>query len=337
MGTQSPPVGGMQLAERPSAPVQATETSSSAVAAREKASVEARFLVALHRPRDPLVARTRLLERCKSPAFAEVAEYSKPIGNKKVTGGSIRLMEEIGRQWGNIDVRADITFDDHERRIVHVSATDLETNYSQSTDVILEKTVERKAPRAGENVISSRTNSKGETVYRIEADEDQFFVKQNAAVAKARREMIRAVVPGDLVEEALETAANTRQKEDQRDPAETRKRIADLFFKLGVMPNQLAEYLDIPSLEVITAAQVEVLRALHTAMKEGETTWAEIMADKRPAPQADAPANGKGTSGLKDALRKKGAIPPAPAPEAPSDEQIDAEDKALIEREGKQG
>lgn len=306
MGTQAPPTG-MSLAERPAASVQATETSSSAVAAREKAAVEARFLVAISRPRNPDLARQRLLRRCESPVFADVAEYSKPIGGKKVTGGSIRLMEEIGRQWGNIDIRADITFDDQERRIVHVSATDLETNYSQSVDVILEKTVERKFPKQGETVLSSRTNSKGETVYRIEADEDSFFTKQNANVAKARREMIRAVVPGDLVEEAISVARNTRRNEDAKDPAGSRKRIADSFFQIGVMANQLCEYLEKPSLEAVTDAEVEVLRQLYTSIKEGETTWTEIIADKKPTPAqgSEVKVEGKGSSGLKNALGVK--------------------------------
>jgi hypothetical protein len=305
VATSAQPSTGMQLAEQPTAPVAVAETSSSAVAAREKASVEARFLVAINRPRNFDVARQRLIRRCESPEFAEVAEYSKPIGGKKVTGGSIRLMEEIARQYGNIDVRGTVTFDDRERRIVHVSATDLETNYSQSVDVILEKTVERRSPRTGDVVISSRANSRGDTVYRIEADEDTFFVKQNAAVAKARREMIRAVVPGDLVEEALRTATETRQSRDAKDPAGARKAIADAFFKVGVMASQLAEYLDKPSLEAITQAELEMLRQIYTAIKEGETTWAEVMADKRPVAHSDAKVEGKGAQGLKGALGVK--------------------------------
>lgn len=256
------------------------ETASVAVAAREKAAVEARYLVAMHRPRNPDLSRTRLMQRCDVPRFAELAEYEKPVGgNKKARGGSIRLMEEIARQWGNIDVQTTVVFDDDERRIIRVTATDLESNYPASLDVILEKTVERKNPRQGEEIVSERQNSRGETVYRIRADEDAFLVKQGANVAKARREMIRAIVPGDLVDEALERCGATRRSEVKRDPAAARKRIADAFYQLGVMPNQLCDYLGTTSLEAVTEAQVEVLRAIYTAIKDGETNWKEVEAE----------------------------------------------------------
>ncbi len=268
---------GVALQPGQAAPIVTAETASVAVAAREKAAVEARYLVAMGRPRNPDMARTRLMTRCEVPRFAELAEYSKPVGGgKKATGGSIRLMEEIARQWGNIDVQSTIVFDDAERRIIRVTATDLESNYPASIDVILEKTVERRAPRQGDEIVSERINSQGAKVYRIVADEDTFLVKQGANVAKARREMIRAIVPGDLVDEALEKCLVTRRSEVKRDPSLARKRIADSFYQLGVMPNQLCEYLGKPSLEGVTEAELEVLRAIYTAIKDGETTWSEI-------------------------------------------------------------
>lgn len=292
-----------ELANRAPAVV---ETSASAVAAREKAAVEARFLVAINRPRNPDNARSRLLARCQSPRFAEVAEYAKPIGGgKKARGASIRMMEEMARQWGNVDVQSPVVFDDFERRIIRVTATDLETNYSQSVDVILEKTVERKSPRQGDEVLGSRTNSTGETTYRIRADEDAFIVKQNANISKARRECIRAVIPGDLVDEAMQKCAETRRSEVKTDPAAARKRIADSFFAFGVMPAQLCELLKKPSLESVTEAEIEFLRSVYTAMKDGEATWADVMEGERPAQQKPPAEPTKGNSGLKSALKKE--------------------------------
>jgi hypothetical protein len=301
MGTQAQPGTALQISEQgEQRQIQQTETSSTAVAAREKASVEARFLMALHQPRNPDQARTRLMKRCESPTFAKVAEYSKPIGGKRVTGGSIRLREECARQWGNIDVQSIVVFDDRERRIVRVTVTDLESNYSQSVDVALEKTVERRSPRSGDEILSERVNSNGERVYKIVADEDAFFVKQNANVAKARREMIRAVVPGDITEDALERASQTRQDRDAKDPAGARKDIAEAFFKIGVMATQLCDFLDKPSLEAITQAELEVLRHTYTAIREGETTWKEVMEEKGGG-RAAAP-QGRGSAGLKEKL-----------------------------------
>lgn len=326
------------MAVQAPAPMAVVETASSAVAAREKAAVEARYLVAISRPRNADAARVRLLQRAKSPMFASVAEYSKPVGGGKTAkGASIRMMEEIARQWGNIDVQSPVVFDDHERRIVRVTVTDLESNYAASVDIILEKTVERRSPRSGDQVLGSRVNSQGQTVYRIAADEDAFLVKQNAAISKARRECIRAVVPGDLVEEAMQQCADTRRQEVKEDPAGARKRISDAFFSIGIMPQQLCDYLDKPSLEAVTEAELELLRSIYTAMKEGETTWKEVMAEKAPE-KTDAPATtAKGTEGLKSRLGAKkngGTEEPRTAASAhPHAPAADPDEAAELERQ----
>lgn len=328
-------------------PMAVVETASTAVAAREKAAVEARFLVALHRPRNPDQVRMRLLGRCASPRFAEVAEYAKPLGGgKKARGASIRMMEEMARQYGNIDVQAPVIFDDDERRIIRVTATDLEANYSASVDVILEKTVERRSPREGDEVLGQRVNSTGDKVYRIRADEDAFLVKQNANISKARRECIRAIVPGDLVDEAMQACAATRRGEVDADPAAARKRLADAFYSLGVMPTQLCEYLGKPSLEAVTPAEIELLRAIFAAMRDGEATWAEVMEEKRGKPTVEGtPApTARGTAGLKARVQASApaaapaVVVPTPAPtptpaQAQTDEELLAEDRRLAEEE----
>ena len=62
------------------------ETASSSVAARAKAEVEARAIVALQRPRSVNQFRIGLLESCRRSRFAETARYSKPVGGGKVEG-----------------------------------------------------------------------------------------------------------------------------------------------------------------------------------------------------------------------------------------------------------
>lgn len=315
------------------------ETASSAVAAREKAAVEARFLVALHRPRNPDTARVRILNACKRPRFAEGAKYAKPVGGSKVVGPSIRFVEEALRQWGNIDIQTPVVFDDDDRRIVRVSVTDLETNTSFSSDVTLTKTVERRSPKSGDEVVRSRTNSTGQTVYVVRADEDAFLNKQNAGISKAIRNNGLRVVPSDLVEDAMDQVDETLHNEDAKDPAATRKRLTDAFYALGVMPDQIAVLLG-HALESMTPAELTLLRTIYTALKDNETTWAEALATFG---KGEAPVNGngggekkatatKGNAGLKAALAKK-----APEPQDATDDSdaaLQAEAQALAEAEG---
>src|SRR3954464_1839255 len=101
-------------------PAAAGETSSSAIAAREKASVEARFIMAANRPRDFETSRRRLVDACKRPGFAAMARYSKPVGRERIEGLSIRFAEEARVLWGNMDVTVLLVFDDDMRRIYRV-------------------------------------------------------------------------------------------------------------------------------------------------------------------------------------------------------------------------
>lgn len=275
------------------------ETSSSAVAAREKAAVEARYLMAMGRPRNPDQARLRILDACKRPRFAETAIYAKPVGAKSIEGLSVRFAEEARRGWGNLDVTSMIVFDDAERRIYRVTTTDLETNASESQDVVIEKFVERSSVRSGQTVVSTRTNTGGRTVYRIEADEDALLNKVNAQISKARRNGILAMIPSDIREEAEEQVRATRKRRDAEDPAGARKRILDSFWSIGVTAEQVAEFIGKP-LEQVNPAELDLLRSVYTAVKDGEATWADVMESRvgAAAPKPNGTA-AKGTEGLK--------------------------------------
>lgn len=251
------------------------ETSSSAIAAREKAAVEARFVMALHRPRDFDHARLKLISACKRPRFAEVARYSKPIGKTKVFGLSIRFAEEARVLWGNLDVTVLLVFDDDERRIYRVQGTDLETNATESVDVMIEKFVERKSVSKGTEVIGQRLNSNKEVVYKVRATEDDMMTKVNNIISKYRRNVILTLIPADIKEECEDQIISTQKNEDRKDPDAARKKILELFYKLGVAPDQIDLMLGKP-LAQVTPAELTLLRSYYTALKDGEATWTEI-------------------------------------------------------------
>lgn len=305
----------------PTPMIAAGETSSSAIAAREKAAVEARFLVALHRPRDFDTCRLRIMKACQRPRFAEVARYTKPVGNQKVTGLSVRFAEEAATLWSNISVSALLVFDDDERRIYRVEAIDLETNRNAAMDVMVEKFVERRQVRDGMEVMGSRTNTSGQIVYKVRATEDDLTVKVNANLAKARRNVILELLPADVKEEAEEAIIATMADRDRKDPDGARKAVSEAFFKMGVMPSQLGELLGHP-LEQVTPAELTLLRSYYTALKDGEATWAEIVEShtggKKPAADGAAPASGKGSDALAATLNRKKNGAKASEPSAPT-------------------
>lgn len=293
------------------APRSQHELATAAVAAQAKAMVEARYIVALQRPRDIDAARVKLLAACKRPRFAEAARYVKPVG-RGIEGPSIRLAEEAARCMTNIDVQIPTIYDDERRRIVRVSATDLEANITYDKDVTIEKTVERNSVKEGQQLVGQRMGSRGQAVYIVLASDDEILNKENALTSKALRACLLRLVPGDILEEAMDQVYATLRDRNAQDPGAERKRIVDGFAALHIMPDRLKEYLG-HDLDVTTPAELLDLRGIYTALKDGEATWAEVMDVKRKKdadakgddkPQAPAAGNGeqakKGQANLTD-------------------------------------
>lgn len=252
------------------------ETSAMAVAAQAQALVQARYLVAIQRPRDWDETRIKLLKACARPGFAETAIYSKPVGGSRVEGPSIRFAEEAARAMGNLDVQTPVLYDDNEKRIIQVRVTDLEANNTYATEVTVQKTVERRQLKQGMEVIGSRENSQGQMVYLVRATDDDLLNKQNALVSKAMRTGILRVLPSDIREEAIDAARRTMDNRDAADPDAARKKLTSAFAALGVPPGELKKYLG-HDLATCSPAEVADLRAVYTSLKDGEASWAEVM------------------------------------------------------------
>lgn len=255
------------------------ETSSVALAEQAKAAVQARYIVAERRPRDLMLARSKLLSDCKRPAFAESAIYNKPVGDG-VEGPSIRLAEAAARAMGNIYADIAAVYDDREKRILRVCATDLEANVTYPFDVTIVKTIERSKLPEGRKLVMVRKNSKGRDVYVIEATDDEILDKERALASKALRTCLLRLVPGDILEEAIEQCYATRKGEIKKDPTAALRKMVDAFEGLGVTAAQLAEYLAHP-LDATSADEIDRMRSTYQALKDGETTWALVMEQRR--------------------------------------------------------
>ncbi len=261
-------------------PSSVSETAVSAVATQARAMVEARFVVAMNRPRDVDDFRARLLKDCQRPGFAEVAIYSLPRGGKKIEGASIRFLEAALRAWGNADSAVHVIFEDDEKMLIRVTVTDLETNATYSSEHRIAKTMERRELKKGQRALGERENSYGDTVYLVQATDDDITMKINAAASRAIRTNGLRLIPGDLVDEALEAVRQTQRKQDATDPDAARKKVADAFSAIGVMPADLREYLGHP-LDQCSPAELVDLRAVYAAVRDGNASWAELVDVKR--------------------------------------------------------
>lgn len=268
----------------------ASENAALAMAAAQKATVEARYKMALARPRDLDIVRQAMLKDANRSSFARVAIYHKPIG-KGVEGPSIRFVEAAIRNMTNILTETTTISEDDERRVIRVAVSDLETNTYFSQDVTVTKTVERSKLPQGEKPIRMRTNSYGKPVYILHGTDDDILNKQNALISKAVRTLGLRLIPGDLVDEALWYVRQTMAKEDAQNPDMAKNRIIDAFAQLGVQVEQLKEYVG-HELSALDPNELQTLRSIYSAIKDGETTWKAVMDDKAEK-EAEAKASKK--------------------------------------------
>lgn len=297
------------------------ETASSAVAAQAKAMIEARYIMAIRRPRDMDVVREKMLKECKRPSFAAVARYQKPIGQDRTkwpTGPSIRFAESAIRNMTNITVEVMTVYDDREKRIVRVTVTDLEANVPYFQDVTITKTIERRNTKNGDTVLRTRTNSYGDTLYILEATDDDIINKQQALISKAMRTIGLRLIPGDIVDECMEAVVETQRNADAEDPDAAKRKLFDAFGQLGVRAEQIKEYLGHDA-ATLAPKELTELRALYAAIRDGEANWRDVIEAKD---GAEAKADAKATT-LKDitAKGKKPVVQPLRAegdPERPA-------------------
>jgi hypothetical protein len=291
------------------------DTASTAVAAQAKALVEARYIMAIRRPRDMDVVRERMLKECCRPSFAAVARYVKPIGKDRAkwpTGPSIRFAEAAIRNMTNITVEVMTVYDDREKRLVRVTVTDLEANVPYFQDVTITKTIERRQAKEGDTVLSTRTNSYGDKLFILEATDDDIVNKQQALISKAIRTLGLRLIPGDIIDECMDQVMVTQRNADAEDPDSAKRKLFDAFHGLGVQAGQLKEYLghDAASL---TPKELADLRALYAAIRDGDATWRDVM-DNKAAAQTEAKTTSLDAVRAATAAKKAGKGAAAQAP-----------------------
>lgn len=302
--------GGMQVSRE--------NQATAALVAKARAEIEARYTMAMHRPRRMDQVRQAIIAECRRPGFAKVAIYRKPVGDG-VEGLSIRFAEAAARCYGNIAMESTQIYDDEDTRIMRVSATDLETNVVWPMDVTIAKTVERRFLKKGQQCIAQRTNSYGDLIYIVGATDDDLLNKQGALVSKALRTCILRIIPGNLQDEAYDICNEILKDAAAKDPDAARNSMCDSFAELNIMPVMLEEWLG-HELSIATPVEIEHLRRTYVAIRDGEATWPEVLAarqeflastkpksklDQAVAKVEEKAAAKAGTGAVKDQLKKQ--------------------------------
>lgn len=310
------------------------ETAATAAAAQVRAQMEFHYLMALRQPRDWEEVRLAILRECNRPVFAREALYNKPIG-KGVIGLSIRFAEKALTCMRNVGSDTIVMFDDDRKRIVRQVVTDYESNVTFSKDVTIEKTVERRQVREGQEVLARRMNSTGQLVYLVRATEDDLLNKEGALISKAMRTNVLRILPGDIQAEAEERIRQVLSDQHAQDPEGRKKAMLSKFYELGVKPAQIAEYLGHAIDEPITAEEFSTLLGLHNAIRDGEASMrdaielAKAQRGETSAVKSDEPQPATATARVADKLKKqRPASKPDAKPETSTSNEVEKEEES---------
>ena len=156
--------------------------------------VQAAVVVAQQIGRDEEQARDRVLQACSNTALAESAEYSYKVGTTLVEGPTIRLIEMIARNWGNIQFGVN-----------ELEITKEYTKYEAYCWDMLSNT------RASMTVTQShiRHTRSGSTLLK---SPKEIYEHVTSYSMRRLRKCIEQVIPSDLVDEAKEACRKTLTK-----------------------------------------------------------------------------------------------------------------------------
>lgn len=164
-----------------------------ATASREMEEVKGAIFLAKQFPRNIFQAEQRILDSCKRTSLAEVAMYQYPRGGTKVMGPSIRLAEVLAQNWGNISFGVKELEQREGESIAMAYAWDLETNVRQ------EKVFTVKHSRQARGQLQKLTDPRD--IYELVA----------SSGARRVRACILGIVPGDIVDNAVNQCEKTLQ------------------------------------------------------------------------------------------------------------------------------
>lgn len=249
----------------------------------ELAEMQAQIYLAKQFPRDQRRAMDNILTACQRPGLAQVAVYAYSKGGTDISGPSIRLAEEIARDWGNLECGWNELERDYDSSKIRAFAWDKETNVL--------KTLFFFVPHY------RTTKTKGRT--RITDERELYELLANQA-ARRMRNCILALIPGDVVDAAVDQCKRTLVTHCNITPESIQKLVA-AFSAFGVSKAQLEKKFQ-RRIDAIAPAQFVSMRTIYNSLRDGMSSPAEWFDPEEETAEKGATSTNSATESLKTAL-----------------------------------
>lgn len=216
---------------------------------RAIAEVQAALVIAKQFPRNPIEAYDRIMNACQRPGLAQSAVYSYARGGTSVTGPSIRLAEMLAQNWGNIQYGIRELSSENGESTVEAFAWDVETNTRQ-TKVF-------QVPHIRYTRNGSKKLTDPRDIYELVANNG----------ARRLRACILGVIPGDVIDDAVNQCEKTIHASADTSPEAVQKLVV-AFEQFNVTKKDIEDYIQ-RRLDAITAANIVALRKIFTSLRDG--------------------------------------------------------------------
>ena len=228
------------------------------VTSRQMQEVQGQIIMAKKFPRDYVASCNRIMQACQRKGLAEKAMYEYPRGGQKVVGPSIRLAEALAQNWGNMSFGIVELEQKAGESQVMAYAWDLETNTRQ------EKIF---------SVPHIRSTKKGNTPLTDPRDIYEMVANQGA---RRLRACILGIIPGDVIEDAMEQCNQTLIGKADKPLIDLVKDMAAIFKKEFSVPLEAIEkYIGCKS-TAFSMNDLVRLKRVYTSLKDGMVKREEV-------------------------------------------------------------
>ena len=260
--------------------------------------------VTVQKPRNLDIVRKSVLMECQYAG--KKFFYSWPVKNKKtgrkefITGGSYHLAITILREFGNCAVIPSHVEEHPDRWVFHADAIDLERGFTV-----------RRAFRK----LRPKTSSAGN--YDFERFEDMQF---QLGQSKALRNAAFGLVPGWLIDEAVEESQKAEEAKINVDVGKARDNAIKYFEREGLDSSDMERLLN-KTADKWNARDIATLRGFKQQIEDGYATAESLKKE------ANDEANVSAEDLLNAAKAKAQPASESPAPETPPDDAKEPEAK----------
>lgn len=270
-----------EVIESPFAKQTAPETSGSRQLQHRESSETLAMVAMAHRfPRNVIANTDKILNAFTRTTLAEKAAYQFAKGGSDVSGPSIRAAEAIAQMWGNLSFgfreisrgtgSDGVTFSE-----VEAFCWDIEAGNRQPLQFIVRHW--RDTKRGGYAITDERD------IYELIANQAQ----------RRKRACILALVPGDVVEAAMNQADLTLRTKADTSP-EAMAKMIEAFAPFGVTKEHIEKRIQ-RRLDSIQPAQVVMLKRVYASLRDDMSSpgdWFEMEEGATAAPPPPAPKKG---------------------------------------------